>query len=77
MLIGVGVSCRISYSVVSYVYVSLSGLITCTSVGDERANFSSIVDLQLCGFCSEGFPLPLSAWDRLRCFHVALPGPST
>ena len=36
MLIGVGVSCRISYSIVSYLYVSLSGLKT--SVGEQRAN---------------------------------------
>ena len=26
--------------------------------------------------CSERFPLPLCAWDRLRYFIVALPGPS-
>ena len=43
MLIGVGVSCRISYSFVSYLYVSCSGSIT--SVGEERANFSAIVYL--------------------------------
>ena len=41
MFIGVGVSCCISCSVVSYSYVSFSGLIT--SVGEERANFSVIV----------------------------------
>ena len=35
-----GVSCRISYSVVSYLYVRFSGLIT--SVGKERANCSAI-----------------------------------
>ena len=35
MLIGVGVLFRISYSGVSYLYVSLSRLIT--SVGEERA----------------------------------------
>ena len=38
MLIGVGVSCPIWYSIVSY--VSFSGLIT--SVGEKRANFSTI-----------------------------------
>ena len=37
MLIGVGVSCRISDSVVSYLYVSFRGLIT--SVRVERAFF--------------------------------------
>ena len=26
--------------------------------------------------CSEVFPLPLGAWDRLRCFIVTLPRPS-
>ena len=31
---------------------------------------------QLCGFCSERFPLLLGAWDGLRYFTVALPGPS-
>ena len=41
MLNGVGVSCRISYSVVSYLYVSLSGLVT--SVGGESAIFSAFV----------------------------------
>ena len=41
MLIGVGVSCRISYSIVMYLYVDLSALIT--SVVEERANFSAIV----------------------------------
>ena len=41
MFIGVGVSCRISYSVASHSYVSFSRLIT--SVGEEKANFSAIV----------------------------------
>ena len=43
MMIGVGVSSRISYYIVSYSYVSFSGLIS--SVGEERANFSAIVYL--------------------------------
>ena len=43
MLIGVGVLGRFSYSIVSYLYVSFSGLIT--SVEEERANFSTIVYL--------------------------------
>ena len=30
------------YSVISYLYVSCSGSITCTSVGEERANLSAI-----------------------------------
>ena len=37
MLIGEGVSCHISYSILSYLYLSFSGLIT--SVGEERALF--------------------------------------
>ena len=41
MLFGVGVSCRILYSSVSYLYVSCIGLMT--SVGEERANLSAIV----------------------------------
>ena len=43
MCFGVGVSCRILYSFVGYLYVSGSGLIT--SVGVEKANLSSIVYL--------------------------------
>ena len=69
MLFGVGVSCRILYSIFSYFYVSCSGSIT--SVGAERTNLSTIVYLYLCGFCSERFPL--GAWDGLRYFIVALP----
>ena len=38
---GVGVSCRIVYSFVGYLYVSGSGSII--SVGDKRANWSAIV----------------------------------
>ena len=40
MLIGVGASCPISYSIVTYLNVSFSGLIT--SVGEERANLSMV-----------------------------------
>ena len=70
MLFRVGVSCLITYSIVNYLYVSI------TSVGKERANFSSIIYLYLCGFCSKGFPFPLGAWVGLCYFIVALPGPS-
>ena len=42
-LFGVGASCRILYSIVSYLYVSCSELIT--SVREERANLSAIVYL--------------------------------
>ena len=54
-----------------YLYVSGSGSIT--SVGEERANFSAVVYLLLCGFYLERFPLPLGAWDGLSYFIVALP----
>ena len=40
---GVGVSCHILYSSLSYLYVSCSGLIN--SVGEERANLSASVYL--------------------------------
>ena len=43
MLFGVGGSCRIFSSIVSYLYVSCSGSIT--SVGEEIANLSAIVNL--------------------------------
>ena len=46
-----------------------------TSVGEERANLSAVVYLELCGFCLERFPLPLGAWDGLCYFIVALPEP--
>ena len=63
---GVGVSCRILYSI--------------TSVGEERlgatCNLSAVVFLYLCGFCLKWFPLPLGAWDELRYFIVAFPEPS-
>ena len=41
---------RILYSFVVYLFVSCSGSITL--VGEERANLSAIVYLQLCGFSS-------------------------
>ena len=43
MLIKVGVSYRILYSTVSYLYVNCNGSIT--SFGEERANFSAIIYL--------------------------------
>ena len=63
MLIVVGDLCRLLYSVVSYLYVSFSGLIT--SVGEERAYCSAIV---------YSFPHLLGAWDRRHYFIVKLPG---
>ena len=67
-------SCRILYSIVSYLYVHVNCSGSITSVGQERAYLSAFVYLQLCGFCSERFPL--ATWDGLRYFIVALPGPS-
>ena len=66
---GVGFSCRNLYSFVVYLYVNGSGSIA--SVGEERANLSSVVYLLLCGFCLEWFSLPLG--DGLCYFIVALP----
>ena len=76
MLFVVGVSCRILYSVVSYLYICVCCSGSITSVGEEIVNLSAIVYLLLCGFCSERIPLPLGAWDGLRHFNLALPVPS-
>ena len=45
MIFEVGVSCRILYSFVGYLYASGSGSIT--SAGEERANLSAIVYLYI------------------------------
>ena len=37
--------------------------------GREKANFPAINFLH---FCSEGLPLPLDAWDRLRQLFLAI-----
>ena len=57
-------------------YVSCSESII--SDGSERESyfFFAIVYLYLCGFYLSGWQLPLGAWDMLRYFMVALPGPS-
>ena len=47
-----------------------------TSVGEKRTIFSAIVYLLLCGFCLDGFPLPLGAWHRLPYSIMTLPVPS-
>ena len=65
MLIGVGVLFRISYSVVNYLYVSFSGLISSAQIVSD-----------IISFCSDGFAIPLGAWDRLCYFILAFPGPS-
>ena len=48
MLIRVGISCCISYSIVSYILYALVDQIT--SVGEERANFSAIVQPKILWF---------------------------
>ena len=41
----------------------------------DRDLSDKTVDL-FCGFCSDVFPLPLGALERLRHLCAALPGPS-
>ena len=65
MLIGVSASCRISYSIVRYLYVSI-----------PRLGNRELIFLLSFTFSSEEFPLPFGTWDRLRYFIVALPEPS-
>ena len=48
MLIRVGISCCISYSIVSYLLYVLVDQITL--VGEERAIFLLLFNLQFCGF---------------------------
>ena len=72
IFIGVRVSCRISSTVVSYLYIRFGELIT--SAWNERVYFSAIDYLYICGVCSEGTPFPLGALDRLHYFIVALSG---
>ena len=62
------------YSIDSYLYVSCS--VSINWAGEERVSLSAIVQLWLCCFCSERFPLPLGALDGLRYFILALPEPS-
>ena len=50
-------------------------MVTGSSVGGEVGH-SAIDFLQFCGFCSDGFPLPLGAKERMCTSIVALPGPS-
>ena len=61
-------SCRVVFRIsLLVIYVSFNGLIT--SVGEERANFSAVVNLYNCGFCSEGFPLPLGGLGWAALFY--------
>ena len=42
-------------------------------LGKRNSNFAAIVYLQLCRFCSDGFPLTLGAWDILCYFIMGFP----
>ena len=61
-----------SFSEIYNYYVSCSGSVT--SVGEERESFFFLYRLT-CNYVVSvrRFPLPLGAWDRMRCFRVALP----
>ena len=80
MLIGVGALCHILYCIVSYLYVSFSGLIT--SIGDEKVIFfcyrlvNCIAIIMWFLFGGVSSSSRFSAWDRLRYFKMALPGHS-
>ena len=60
MLIGVGVSCRVSYSNVSYSYVSCEDILII--FGKRESSFFCYRLLVIMhGFSEEGLPLPLDA----------------
>ena len=77
MLFGVGISCRILYSIASYLYVSCSGSIT--TFGEERANLSAIVT---CNYVVSVRRGSSSSWclgwaalfyyDTLWAFHIII-----
>ena len=69
MLMRLGISCCISYSIVSYLLYALVDQIT--SVGEERADF-----FLLFFTCNYVVSLPFGTWYGLRYFVVALAGPS-
>ena len=75
MLIVVGVSCRISYSIVNYLFVSCSESIT--SVGEERESYFLLL-LLIMWFLFGGFSSSslFVGSATLFCQVVALPGPS-
>ena len=74
MLFGLGVSCRILYSFVSYLYVSRADHLS--RLGKRELICLLLFSCNYVVFGSERFPLPLGAWDGLRYFIVVLPGPS-
>ena len=75
LLFGVGVSCRILYCLVScLLFKCLQALADKSPQWGEAV---SAIDYSLyCCFCSNEFPLPLGAWERLCYFIMALSGPS-
>ena len=77
MFFGVGVSCRMLFSFVGYLYVSGSGSIT--SVGEERANLSADL-LCTCNYVVYGWRGFLFLWvlrmGYVIIFIVVLPEPS-
>ena len=73
MFFGVGVSCRILYSCVVYLYVNGSDSIT--SVGEERANLSAVVPVIMWFLFGEvSSSSGCLGWATF--FIVALPDPS-
>ena len=68
MLIRVGISCCISYSIVSYLFYALVDQIT--SVGEGRASFLLLFTYNFV------VSLPLGTLYGLRYFVLALTGPS-
>ena len=71
---GVGVSCRILYSFVAYLYVRRSGSIT--SVGEERANLSAVFLLVIMWFLFGEASSSSGCLGWATYFIVALPEPS-
>ena len=72
-LFGVGVSCRILYSIVGYLCVSCGGLVVRLGKRELVCLLSFTCN---CVVSVRGIPLPQGAWDGLHYFIVALPGPS-
>ena len=59
------------YSFVVYLYVNGSG--SNTSVGEERANFSAVVCLYLCGFCLERVSSSSGCLGWVTLFYCGTP----
>ena len=72
VLIGVGVSCRISCSVFSYLYIDYLGW----GREREREREKERAIFLLSSTCNYVVSVPLGASDKLRFFIMALSGPS-